>query len=427
MTGTIAQLAAASLWNRRATALLTVIAIALSVTLMLGVEKVRRDARGAFANTISGTDLVVGARSGALQLMLYSVFRIGDATNNVSWESYQAFSNDRHVKWTVPLSLGDSHRGYRVLGTTQAYFEHYRYAQRYPLEFAEGTLFGATQEVVLGAAVAAELGYSLSQEIFISHGSGAIDLQQHDEFPMRIVGILRPTGTPVDRTVHISLESMTLIHIDSPSEAQSKPSARDRFRQLVKRPPQQRDLTPQAITAFLLGTRSKLGIFRLQRDINRYREEPLLAVIPGVALQQLWDLLGLAETLLRMVSILVVLTGLLGLVALILATLDARRREMAVLRAVGARPIHIFALFMCEALLLASVSIVLGMALLYASIALGQPIAAREFGMHLPLTLPTLMDLSIVGAIALAACLAGAIPAWRAYRTALADGLSVRI
>jgi putative ABC transport system permease protein len=109
-----------SLWNRRATAALTIAAIAVSVALLLGVEKMRTAAREGFANTVSGVDLIVGSRSGPLNLLLYSVFRVGDATANVTWASYQRVANHRDVAWTIPISLGDSHRGFRVMGTSLA-------------------------------------------------------------------------------------------------------------------------------------------------------------------------------------------------------------------------------------------------------------------------------------------------------------------
>ncbi|MGF1500188.1 MAG: ABC transporter permease, partial [Paracoccaceae bacterium] len=121
------RLALASLLNRRVTVGLTILAIGLSCALFLAVEKVRTGAKESFADTISGVDLIVGARSGSVQLLLYSVFRIGSATNNISWESYQDILAMRNVDWAVPLSLGDSHKGFRVLGTTHAYFERYKY------------------------------------------------------------------------------------------------------------------------------------------------------------------------------------------------------------------------------------------------------------------------------------------------------------
>ena len=125
----VLRLALQSLRNRWLTALLTVLAIAVSIMLLLGVEKVRTGARQSFADTISGTDLIVGARSGSIQLLLYSVFRIGNATNNITWASYQDIAARPEIAWIVPLSLGDSHRGFRVLGTTPDYFAHYRYRQ----------------------------------------------------------------------------------------------------------------------------------------------------------------------------------------------------------------------------------------------------------------------------------------------------------
>ena len=120
---TVVRLALSSLANRWLTALLTVLAIAVSVMLLLGVEKVRTGAKASFANTISGTDLIIGARSGGIQLLLYSVFRIGNATSNMTWRSYEDIRRRPEVAWMIPLSLGDSHRGFRVLGTTSKYFE----------------------------------------------------------------------------------------------------------------------------------------------------------------------------------------------------------------------------------------------------------------------------------------------------------------
>src|SRR6185295_17966058 len=102
---------------------------AVSIALLLGVEKVRTGARQSFADTISGTDLIVGARSGSLNLLLYSVFRIGNATNNLTWTSYQDIAARPEVAWIVPLSLGDSHHQFRVLGTSPEYFQHYKFRQ----------------------------------------------------------------------------------------------------------------------------------------------------------------------------------------------------------------------------------------------------------------------------------------------------------
>lgn len=411
----ILTLALKSLWNRRYTALLTLLSIALSVALLLGVERVRTEARQSFANTISGTDLVVGARSGSIQLLLYSVFRIGNATNNISWQSYREIAQRPEVAWTIPISLGDSHRGYRVMGTTIDYFEHYRYGRKQPLVMAEGRRFAELYDAVLGAEVAKELNYRLGQTIVLAHGAGDVSFVEHADKPFRVVGILKPTGTPVDRTVHVSLEAIEAIHSDGwmggvPSPAAAAP-----------------DLTPRAITAFLVGLKSKTAVFRVQRFVNDYREEPLLAVLPGVALQELWDAMGVAEQVLLAISGFVVLVVLTGMITVLLAGLRERRREMAILRALGARPGQVFLLLVCEAGSLALAGVMAGMALLYLLLFAIRPVIEAQFGLHLGLDAPSAHELTIAGLVVACGFVVGALPAWRAYRYALADGMTIRL
>ena len=416
----IVTLSLKSLMNRKATALLTVFTIAISVMLVLGVEKVRTEAKQSFANTISGTDLIVGARSGAIQLLLYSVFRIGNATNNISWESYQDFARLPAVAWTIPLSLGDSHRGFRVLGTNDDYFQHYRFADKRALTFAAGGPFKDLFDTVLGADVAQALGYKLDDRIIIAHGLGKAGFTRHEDKPFRVAGILAKTGTPVDRTVHVTLEGIEAIHLDW-RHGTKVPG-------LSVTPEQARkmDLRPRIITAFLVGLKSRLATFAMQRQINEYRGEPLLAILPGVALQELWQLMGTAETALTAVSLFVLLAGLLGMSTMLLASLNERRREMAILRSVGARPVHIFSLLASEAVLLTLLGTILGLALLYLALVIAQPIVDTRFGLYLTIGPPTGRDLAILGAVLCAGFVAGALPAYRAYRQSLTDGLIVR-
>ncbi|MDH1065596.1 ABC transporter permease [Pseudomonas sp. GD03985] len=416
------RIALASLVNRRFTALLTVFAIALSVCLLLAVERVRTEARASFASTISGTDLIVGARSGSVNLLLYSVFRIGNATNNIRWDSFETLSRHPQVKWAIPLSLGDSHRGYRVLGTDAGYFEHYRYGRGQGLRLAEGKPFADLFEVVLGAEVAEALKYKLGDSIVLAHGVAAVSLTQHDDKPFRVVGVLARTGTPVDRTLHISLEGMEALHVDWQNGMPARGNARVSAEQA-----RDMHLQPKAITAVLLGLKSKVATFAVQRQVNEYRGEPLLAILPGVALQELWSLMGTAEKALFVVSLFVVLTGLIGMLTAILTSLNERRREMAILRSVGARPWHIAGLLVMEALVLALAGAALGLGLLYAGIAASQGWVQAQYGLYLPLALPSPYEWGLLGAILAAALLMGAVPAWRAYRQSLADGLSIRL
>ena len=415
----ILRLALASLAARALTVGMTILAIALSVALYLGVEKVRTGARASFADTISGTDLIVGARSGSVQLLLYSVFRIGNATNNVTWQSYQDIAARPEVDWIVPISLGDSHRQFRVMGTTPAFFERYRYRGGRSLGFASGSGIEDLYDAVIGADVAATLGYVAGDPIVVSHGLASFT--DHDDQPFRVSGVLAKTGTPVDRTVIVSLGAIEAIHVDWQSGAQipGQSTPVDVIREM--------DLTPTAVTAMLVGVESRLQIFALQRWINEYPEEPLLAILPGVALQELWAIVGVAETALIGVSAMVVVTALIGMMAMIFSSLNERRREMAIFRAMGARPRTILGLLLLEAALMSAIGAVLGLALLYAVLAVARPWIDSAFGLWLPIEAPTTREFSVLLAVVGAAMLASLAPALRAYRLSLADGMMVRI
>ncbi|MDZ7751909.1 MAG: ABC transporter permease [Gammaproteobacteria bacterium] len=410
-----------SLVNRRATAALTLFSIALSVTLLVGVERLRHEARTSFANTISGTDLIVGARSGGVQLLLYSVFRIGNPTNNISWASYRELANHPRVAWTVPISLGDSHRGYRVMGTTAAYFEHYRYARDRALAFATGGVFDDLYDAVLGAQVARKLGYALGDELVVAHGAADVAFTRHEDRPFRVAGILKATGTPVDHTVHVSLRAIEAIHVGwqsgTPMPGFQVPA--ERLRTM--------DLTPDEITAVLVGLTSRMAAFQVQRFVNDYPDEPLTAILPGVALSELWNLMAVAENALLVVAAFVVVVGLAGMLTALLASLNERRREMAILRSVGARPIHVFTLIMGEAGVLTGGGIALGLGLLYGLLLAARTVMEDRLGIHIAVAAPAGNELILLGAVAVAGFSVGAIPAYRAYRLSLADGLSIRV
>ncbi|AMG02923.1 ABC transporter permease [Vibrio mimicus] len=416
----ILNLAWKSLLNRKATALLTVLTVSIAVVLLLGVERIRTQAKESFANTISGTDLIVGGRSGQVNLLLYSVFRIGNATNNIDWLSYQEFSQHRAVKWAIPISLGDSHKGFRVLGTNHSYFEHYRYGSKQPLTFSQGGEFKGLFETVIGADVAKSLGYQVGSKVIIAHGISDVGFSRHDNLPFTVVGILAPTGTPVDKTVHVSLEAIEAIHVgwESGANLGHQPSA-DKLAQ--------RDFTPKQITAMLIGLKSKIQTFALQRQINDYPAEPLSAIMPGVALHELWGMMSVAEQALMAVSIFVVIAGLLGMLSSLLTSLQERRREMSILRAMGARPHHVFALLVSEASVLTLLGIALGVSMLYLLLAMAAPMIASQYGIQIALTGLTPYEWQLLGCVQLAGMVIGFIPALRAYRQSLSDGMTIRL
>ncbi len=414
-----------SAWNRRATLSLVLLSVALSTFLLLGFEQVRTDVRENFSQSVSGTDLVVGARTGSVQLMLYSVFRVGGATNNIRMSSVEAITQQRAVAWVVPLSLGDSHRGYPVLGTRADYFKRFLYGEREPLALAEGQAFAdgiaGLYGVVLGAEVARALSYHLGDHLVLSHGGGGLPGAEHADKPFTVVGILQRSGTPVDRTVHISLESMEAIHLDWVGGA-PMPGVRIEPEQARKF-----DLVPKQVTAALVGLKSRAAVFNVQRFVADYEGEALMAVLPGVALDELWDVVGVGEKALMGMSAMVALVSLAGLVAVVMAGLNERRRELAVLRAVGAGPRQVLLLLAGEGLLITLAGAVLGTLVTALFIALAAPWVQMEYGIALKLGVPSVSQWTLLAGVVIAGGVASLIPGWRAYRMSLADGLSPRV
>ena len=419
---TILTLAWRSLWARKMTAILTIISIAAAVLLFVAVENIRQSARTSFERTISDTDVIIGARSSPINLVLYSVFQIGNPTNNVTWDTYKEISRRPDIGWAVPISLGDSHRGFRVVGTTQDFFQHYKYADSQILDFSQGAPFKELFDVVVGAQVARELGYLRGDKITLSHGLGKASFVHHDDKPFQIVGVLKPTGTPVDRSVLVSLGAIEAIHVGWQNGTPTPLSRLVTPERLA-----QMDLTPDSITAIFVGAKSRVQTLKLQRDLNTYKVEPLQAVIPGVALSQLWNIVSVVERALAIISAFVIAVGLIGILTSILTSLNERRREMAILRAMGARGHHVFTLLVSEAALLAFIGSAIGVSLFYASLWFARPVLEARFNISALRMWPNLFDLGVIIAITLMAAILGAFPAYVALRRSLADGLTIRV
>jgi putative ABC transport system permease protein len=412
----VLRLAYESLRSRKFTTGLTVFSIALSVLLLVSVDRIRQGTQMGFEGTLSQTDLVVGARGGSLPLLLYAVFHIGTANNEISWDTYQHFAHHPVVQWTIPVSMGDSHRGFRVVATDDNFYEHYRYRGDHSLQLSEGVRPEGIFDAVLGSAVAAQLHYHLGQKIILSHGLQGSFLN-HAADPYTVVGILARTATPVDRSIYITLWGDEAMHLGWENGA----------------PPQQpipesqihkSDLHIRTISAFLLRTKFRIGALFLQREINTYKPEPLTAIIPAMTLHDLWSVLGAADIALSLVSGAVLVVGMLVMLTALYAALNERRREIAVLRSLGLHARQIFMLFILESALISGMGVALGVAAAYAVL----------YAIRIPLENHYGIPLAMVGisprvayymiAVVAAGALLGFIPAIRAYRNALVDGLT---
>ncbi|GAA0853107.1 ABC transporter permease [Aliiglaciecola litoralis] len=406
-----------SLANRKAAAWLTLLSIVVSVTLLIAVEHLRVQAKQSFGRTVSGVDLIVGAPTGATNLLLYSVFRMGNPTNSIRWQSYKALQNATSVDWAIPISLGDSYQGFRVMGTTIDYLEHFKYGSQQSLRLAQGKAFQSPFDAMLGADVAKQLGFKIGDKIVLSHGLGSVSFSHHDHAPFVVSGILAATGTPIDKTIHISLQGAEVAHM---SQQQAE--------QVMHRVEsgQDVDIEISAISAIFVGLKSKVHSLQMQSVVNRYQAEPLMAIIPGVALTELWELVGNLENILLVVSIMVLISSLLGLATMLLTSIRERKNEMAVLRAIGAKPWVIFVLIQAEAMLITVFASLIGVGLVWLGLMMGADLLAQEYGLFIDSNVFTIATWARVGLICCASFVLSAMPAISAYRHSLQQGLTAR-
>ncbi|QJR80646.1 ABC transporter permease [Alteromonas pelagimontana] len=421
-------IAAASLKNRWVSVLLTLISIIISVSLLLSVEFIRSQVRESFTRTVSDVDMIVGARTGQLNLLLYSVFRIGNATNGISWDSVSQLTSQPNVKWYIPLSLGDAHKGFRVVGTNNDYFKHFKYGNKQSLNFADGDEFIDDYSAVLGSEVAAELNYTIGSKIVISHGLGKVSFTHHDTHPFTVVGILAPTGTPVDKAVHVTLHGIEAAH-----EHGTLPSFHRQGEEAASTSAEEKGDShtlstspPEKITALLLGLENRIAALQVQQIVNQYKAEPLLAILPGVALAQLWQLMGNVEKLLRGISLLILFSSLIGLMTMLLASMRERRHEIALLRAVGAGSLTILWLVQAEALIITISGCALSFALVSGLLHIFSSLLNQQYGLFLTGNLFTSTSAIVVLSVIAATWLCSFVPAIAAYKQALHTGLNQR-
>jgi len=428
MIQTLFLLASRSAWSRKGSLLLLLLSVITSTCLLLGIDLARQSAKASFSNAVAGTDLIVGAQTSPVSLLLYSVFRIGQATRNVPYAEFERLEQDPRVKSALPIALGDSYQGFAVVGTKAVYFDQFLYGARQSLQFAQGRAFenysvgkpaGVLFEAVLGAEVAKRLKHKVGDKIALSHG---MQIQQtepsHADKPFTVVGVLQPTGTPVDQSVHISLAGMEAIHVDWAAGV-PVPGAEIPAEYVTKF-----NLQPKSVTAVLLGLNNRAGVFRMQRELESRPNAALSAILPGVALSTLWQTVGVVERVLLFVAALVAVVSALGLTSVMLVTLGQRRREMAVLRSTGAGPRTVFGLLFLESALVMWVGVALGALVLALGGAALAPWVQAQFGLQLVGLKELGAGLLAVLAFAAFGSLLGLVPAFQAYRNQLQDGLN---
>lgn len=399
----------ASLFSRKWMVFLTCFSIAISILVLASVTHIESQLKQNFERSVSGVDLIVGSRTSQLNLLLFSIFRIGYPSNNLAWQSYLDLSQKAQISWAVPIVLGDSHQGYAVVGTTVDYFEHVKFANHQTLAYQHGQSFQQASQLVLGAAVAKDLGYGLGEEIILSHGAGKVSFTQHRNHPFKVVGILQITGTPVDKAIYMPIDAVDSLHEVQVGRGHETHQAHDAH--------------PNAISAVLLGVSNKINLLSLQQNINKTAIEPLTAILPGVALGELWQIMSVVETSLKIIAFLVLIASMIGMTTMLLASMRERQQELVILRALGARPWVLILLLEAEAIFITLFGCLLGYAFLFLTLSLSQPYLMQRYAFSIN-AIPEIESFFYYAGLALGlALLLGLVPALLSYRNSVAKGL----
>jgi len=435
----LSTIAIESLKRRKTTAILTLLSITISISLLLCVDIIRTQVKTSFTRTVSGVDLIVGAPSGQLNLLLSSVFNIGTPTKGIEYKSIAALQSNKQVSWLIPLSLGDTHRGFRVVGTTNSFFDHFKYGDMQSLEMAAGSAFTQPLSTVVGADIAKSLGYKVGDKIIISHGLGSVSFNNHDDHPFTISGIVKKTGTPVDKAVYVTLQGLEEAHTGpkrSPISMLGRKStdkANDHEHEHEHEhdehtkehaPYNSEAFTPESVSVVMLGLKHRVTALQLQYQINQSKKEPLMAILPGMALAELWQIMGNVESLLLGLSGLIVICALIGLATMLLATMRERYQEIAVLRTIGAGPFTLLLLIQIEAMLLTTVSAALSLGLVAGLMSMLKPWLSSTYGLFL--SSPLFGQSSVIIILLILGCtyFVSLFPAVAAYRRGLHAGLN---
>ena len=358
-------------------------------------ERMGRDARG--------IDLVVGAKGSPMQLILSAVFHVDAPTGNIPLKEARQLAQHRAIRKAIPLALGDGFRGFRIVGSTHDYVAHYGG------ELGAGRLWQAPMEAVLGAEAAAGTGLGVGGKFVGAHGLGEGG-EEHGDAPYEVVGVLKPTGTVLDRLVLCSIESVWLVHVHPDKHEDAK----EVLAQLRE--------DEQEITALLIQYATPIAAATLPRLINS--TSTLQAASPAYESARLFRMIGVGVEVLRAFALVLVAAAGLSIFIALYNAMEERRYDLAVMRMLGASPGKLMRLVLLEAVVLALVGAAIGLVIGHlAAEAVGGMLAAEK---QASITGATWLgaELWLVALAVAVGLVAGLVPAWRAYRTDIATTLA---
>lgn len=394
-----ARLALRSLRQHALSTVVTALALALAGGLLLSVWVVKTQTQATFTQMNSGFDAVLGARGSKLQLVLNAVFHLDASPGNLAWDDYQQIKRHPVVKRAIPLAVGDNLRGFRIVGTERELFTDVEYAPGRKFAFAAGRLWAdGAKEAVLGSFAAQRLGLKVGDVFHPFHGLIYDERNEHAE-TYAVAGILAPSNTPADKVVWISLAGVQTMSGHDPKAATD-------------------------VSAVLVQLRAPAAGFMLDLMYNKQGDRltfayPIASIISG-----LFDKIGWFDRVLALVAYLVGLVSAAGVLVAIYNSMAARRRDLAILRTLGAHRRTLFGAVVLEAAAIGALGAAASFAVYAAIVAVVAAVIRAETGVVIDgwTALPVMLWAPL-GMIALCA-LGGFVPAWKAYGTDIADGLA---
>lgn len=393
---------------------LTLLSVALGTALVCGVLTLKRESEAAFGREAGLLDLIVGGKGSALQLVLSCLYHLDVPTGNVPYRDYERLSRDPRVSWAAPIGLGDNYAGYRIVGTERVFFDFPDREGKAFFRIAEGRVFEADFEVVLGHQVAVTTGLRVGDEFAGTHGLVPVPgAEVHGDFPYRVCGILAPTGTTQDRAIFGTLKSVWEIH-----------ETEDRLHSAIQGRATLHRQQERETTAILLRLETP-GLRLWMADEIRQRSDGIAAIPVNEVLRLYRGVIGPARQALLAVAGVVVVVSCMAILATLLQAGERRRRDVAILRTLGATRYEIATLLFLEGLLLTLAGLALGFLLGHGGLALvgGWVREASGFLLH-----PWSIDREEIEAllvIALCGTIASLVPAARAYRSTPLDDLGL--
>ncbi len=445
-----------SIKQRRLSSILTMVSIALGVALTIAIMALRQGAESSYHDTARGYDVILGPTHGSpLQIVLNTMFHVGDAGGTLPWQAYEDAKIDPQVKWAVPYAVGDMYRGHHVVGTNSLMFKALMDAEGVALgEDVRGRVFKDAEpdtkekdllpwEAVVGSMAAAKTGLVRGVQFSVSHGSGAATVQHTEKWT--VVGILRPTGTPADRAIFIPIDTFYEVGDHKKGAEFVRDSKEKRKKEMDDARKKHghdhgsgkddeghghdgeedghKHGTKEELGLSAIGIRLKSPILRLRYVANiRNERGAVQAVMPQDQVRELFAIISpLGELLKWIVWMMIVVAGI-GTMVSLYNTIHGRRREIAILRAVGAGPQNIFAIIVTEALLLCLLGGLLGLLLGHATVVLIAPYLLTEVGVFLSAGFG-MLDVWIMLALAGLGLVIGLLPAVQGLRTPVAENL----